>query len=128
MAMPQQTRRILLVDDNVDLAASLALLLQSSGHEVRVAHDAERALEVARELRPEIGFLDLGLPKMNGFDLARALRAQPESADCVLVAVSGSGQTRDRLRSKEAGFSLHLVKPVDLQSIEAAVSTLVKNR
>ena len=128
MAMAQQTRRILIVDDNVDLAASLALLLQSSGHEVRVAHDAERALEVARELRPEIGFLDLGLPKMNGFDLARALRAQQESADCVLVAVSGSGQARDRLRSKEAGFSLHLVKPVDLQSIEAAVSTLVKNR
>ena len=124
--MPLQTRRILLVDDNVDFATSLALLLQNSGHEVEIAHDAERALDVARELEPEIAFLDLGLPKMDGYDLARALRAQPENADCVLVAVSGWGQAHHRLRSQEAGFALHLMKPVEIQKIEAALSTLLK--
>jgi two-component system, sensor histidine kinase len=126
--LAKRPRRILLVDDNVDFATSLALLLQSGGHDVRVAHDAEQALEVARDLKPEVGFLDLGLPKVSGYDLARALRAQPESAGCVLVAVSGWGQARDRLRSQEAGFSLHLVKPVEFQSIEAVLSTLVKAR
>lgn len=127
-ALPNKPRRILLVDDNVDFATSLALLLESGGHDVRVAHDAEQALEAARDFRPEIGFLDLGLPKISGYDLARTLHAQPENADCVLVAVSGWGQARDRLRSQEAGFVLHLVKPVELQSIEAVLSTLVKAR
>jgi two-component system, sensor histidine kinase len=122
----KQTHRILLVDDNVDFAISLALLLESQGHEVRVAHDAEGALTAARELKPEIAFLDLGLPKVSGYDLARRLREQAETADAVLVALSGWGQASDRARSREAGFALHLVKPVDFRNIEAVLSTLTK--
>jgi two-component system, sensor histidine kinase len=118
--------RILLVDDNVDFAASLALLLQNLGHTVRVAHDAAAALAAARELKPEFAFLDLGLPQVSGYDLARALRAQPESAATVLVALSGWGQARDRQRSQEAGFALHLVKPVELQNIQTVLASLVR--
>ena len=124
----KQTHRILLVDDNVDFAISLALLLENQGHEVRVAHDAEGALIAARELKPEIAFLDLGLPKVSGYDLARGLREQAETADAVLIALSGWGQASDRARSREAGFVLHLVKPVDFGSIEAVLSTLTKAR
>jgi CheY-like chemotaxis protein len=120
--------RILLVDDNVDFVTSLALLLESIGHEVRVAHAAEQALEIARALKPHFGFLDLGLPEVSGYTLARALHEQPETADTVLVAVSGWGQARDRERSRDAGFSLHLVKPVELNSIQAALSTLAGSR
>jgi CheY-like chemotaxis protein len=117
-----RARRILLVDDNVDFASSMSVLLQSLGHDVRVAHDAAQALLVARELRPELGFLDLGLPDISGYELAGALRAQPETAATVLVAVSGWGQPRDRERSQQAGFVLHLVKPVELTSIQAAIA------
>jgi signal transduction histidine kinase/ActR/RegA family two-component response regulator len=119
------SRRILLVDDNVDFAASMSLLLQNLGHRVRVAHDATEALSVARELRPQVGFLDLGLPDISGYELATRLRKQPETAGTVLVAVSGWGQPRDRERSRAAGFALHLVKPVELKSVEAAIAALV---
>jgi CheY-like chemotaxis protein len=115
-------RRILLVDDNVDFASSMSLLLQRLGHEVRVAHTAAEALKVARELRPEIGFLDLGLPDASGYELAGALRALLEPESTLLVAVSGWGQPRDRERSQQAGFALHLVKPVEIKSIEAAIA------
>ena len=121
------SRRILLVDDNVDFATSLSFLLRGMGHEVRIAHDASQALAVARELKPEMSFLDLGLPDISGYELAGALRAQPESAATVLVAVSGWGQPRDRERSQKAGFALHLVKPVEIKSIESAIATLVKS-
>jgi CheY-like chemotaxis protein len=93
---------------------------------VRIAHDAPEALVVARELRPEFAFLDLGLPQISGYELARSLRTQPESAATVLIALSGWGQARDRQRSQDAGFSLHLVKPVELQSIQAVLSSLVR--
>jgi CheY-like chemotaxis protein len=115
-------RRILLVDDNVDFASSMSLLLQRLGHEVRVAHTAAEALTIARELRPEIGFLDLGLPDASGYELAGALRALLEPELTLLVAVSGWGQPRDRERSQQAGFALHLVKPVEMKSIEAAIA------
>jgi CheY-like chemotaxis protein len=118
-------RRILVVDDNVDYATSVSLLLQGLGHEVRVAHDAAEALVVARVLRPELGFLDLGLPDISGYELAGALRAQPETASTVLVAVSGWGQASDRERSRQAGFVLHLVKPVELSSIQAAIAMVL---
>jgi signal transduction histidine kinase len=124
---PPRARRILLVDDNVDFATSMSFLLQGLGHEVRVAHDAAHAIEVARELRPELGFLDLGLPDKSGYELATELHAQPESASTVLVAVSGWGQPRDRERSRAVGFALHLVKPVELSSIRAAIAALVSN-
>jgi signal transduction histidine kinase/CheY-like chemotaxis protein len=126
-AVASKSHRILLVDDNVDFAASMSSLLEGLGHEVRVAHDAAAALAVARELRPELGFLDLGLPDKSGYELATELRAQPETASTVLVAVSGWGQPRDRERSRDAGFALHLVKPVELQSINAAIASLVRD-
>ncbi len=127
VAAPQaRAHRILLVDDNVDFATSLALLLQALGHEVRIAHDAEQALAVAGELRPEIAFLDLGLPRVSGYELARALRAAAETASTVLIALSGWGHARDRQRSQEAGFSVHLVKPVELHDIQVVLATLVR--
>jgi signal transduction histidine kinase/CheY-like chemotaxis protein len=124
-AAPNSTsRRILLVDDNVDFARSMSILLQRAGHSVGIAHDAESALVVARELRPEIGFLDIGLPGVNGHELAGMLRSQPESAETVLVAVSGWGQPSDRERSRAAGFAQHIVKPVEFEKMLAAVAEL----
>jgi CheY-like chemotaxis protein len=124
----QEPCRILLVDDNVDFAMSLALLLETLGHDVSVAHDASEALAIANERAPEFAFLDLGLPRVSGYDLARKLRANPGTAATVLIALSGWGQQQDRERSKEAGFALHLVKPIELQGIEAALRTLAEAR
>ena len=95
---------------------------------MRVAHDAKQALAVAREHPPDIAFLDLGLPDVNGCALAELLHRQPETEHTVLVALSGWGQARDRLRTQEAGFSMHLVKPVELESIEAVLATLRRAR
>ena len=114
----------MLVDDNVDFATSLALLLRERGHEVRVAHSAAAALSAAAELKPELAFLDLGLPDVSGYELAETLRSRPDSAATMLVAISGWGQPRDRERSRAAGFALHLVKPVELASLEAAIAAL----
>jgi signal transduction histidine kinase len=124
----QEPCRILLVDDNVDFAMSLALLLETLGHSVSVAHDASEALAIASERAPDFAFLDLGLPRVSGYELARKLRANPATAGTVLIALSGWGQQQDRERSKEAGFALHLVKPIELQGIEAALKTLGEAR
>jgi CheY-like chemotaxis protein len=120
--------RILLVDDNVDFARSLALLLETLGHQVCVAHDASEALTLAAKFAPEFAFLDLGLPRVSGYELARALRASPDTARIVLIALSGWGQPQDRERSRAAGFALHLVKPIELQGVEAALRTLGQGR
>ena len=124
----QQPCRILLVDDNADFAMSLALLLETLGHEVSVAHDASEAVAIATERAPDFAFLDLGLPRVSGYELARQLRANPATQRTVLIALSGWGQQQDRERSKEAGFALHLVKPIELQGIEAALRTLAEAR
>ena len=110
-------RRVLLVDDNRDFALSLAALLELEGHDVRTTFEAASAETVAGEFRPDIAFLDLGLPHVNGFELARRLRAQPHTNGTVLVAVTGWGKEEDRQRSREAGFDLHLVKPVEPDQI-----------
>ena len=110
-------RRVLLVDDNRDFALSLAALLELEGHDVRTTFEAVSAETVAGEFRPDIAFLDLGLPHVNGFELARRLRAQPHTNGTVLVAVTGWGKEEDRQRSREAGFDLHLVKPVEPDQI-----------
>jgi signal transduction histidine kinase/CheY-like chemotaxis protein len=115
------SRRVLLADDNVDFATSLGELLRAHGHEVRVVHDGEAALETAARFEPHVAFLDIGMPKIHGYELARRLRAQPATARCVLVAVTGWGQEDDRRRAREAGFDRHLVKPVDPGQIEAIV-------
>ncbi|MFA7388185.1 MAG: ATP-binding protein, partial [Thiohalobacteraceae bacterium] len=110
--------RILLADDNVDFATSMAMLLQAVGHEVRVAHDGAEAVTIAEVFRPQFAFLDIGLPLMNGYDLARCLRNLPATADTRLIAVTGWGQERDRQLAREAGFEYHLVKPVAFPQIE----------
>jgi signal transduction histidine kinase len=110
---PERKFRILLADDNVDFSASLATLLRREGHELLVAEDGLRALEAAPAFQPDFAFLDIGLPGLNGYALARALRANPATGDTVLVAVTGWGQERDRQLAQEAGFDHHLVKPVE---------------
>ncbi|HYX65877.1 MAG TPA: response regulator, partial [Burkholderiales bacterium] len=107
----------LVADDNVDFATTFAGMLRSLGHEAHVAHDGEAALDAARRLRPQVAFLDIGMPKLNGFDLARALRASPETAHAILVAVTGWGQPHDRRRALEAGFDYHMVKPLDFEKV-----------
>jgi two-component system CheB/CheR fusion protein len=109
--------RVLVVDDNRDTAESLALLLRAEGHSVRVAHDAPTALQLAQSVRPDIAFLDIGMPVMDGYELSRRLRAQPALNGLLLVAVTGWGQDEDRRRSREAGFDRHLVKPVEPASL-----------
>jgi signal transduction histidine kinase/CheY-like chemotaxis protein len=113
------SRRILLADDNVDFANSLGQLLSSRGHEVRIAYDGAQALETAAAFEPDIAFVDIGMPKVHGYEVARRLRAQPSTAGCVLVAVTGWGQENDRKRAREAGFDRHLVKPVAPGDIDA---------
>jgi signal transduction histidine kinase/CheY-like chemotaxis protein len=114
--------RILLVDDNVDFATSLSVLLQHLGHVVKVTHDAPEALAAAAEFRPDFAFLDIGLPTMDGYELARSLLKRLSSG-VTLIAVSGWGQQEDRRRATEAGFAGYLVKPVDLGSIRSILDT-----
>jgi len=115
-------RRVLLADDNVDFANSLASLLTAHGHDVRVVHDGAEALRVAAEFLPECAFLDIGMPKVHGYEVARRLKASPATADCVLVAVTGWGQEDDRRRARDAGFDRHLVKPIDPEQLEAILA------
>lgn len=105
--------RVLVVDDNLDAAETLAMLLEMSGHEVKMANDGQEAIEMASREVPEVVLLDIGMPGMNGYDVARALRERPETREVVLVAMTGWGQEEDMKRTKEAGFNHHLVKPVE---------------
>jgi PAS domain S-box-containing protein len=115
-------RRILIVDDNEDAAEMLAIVLGELGHEVRLANDGPRALVVAAELVPEIAVLDLGLPVMDGYELASRLLEEYGARGIRLVAITGYGQLEDRERTRAAGFDTHLVKPVDLKELRAALS------
>lgn len=108
-----QSMRILVVDDNHDSADSLGTLLRLLGNEIRVAHDGVEAVRAAGEFRPDVVLLDIGLPRVNGFEAARAIRAQPWGADILLVATTGWGQESDRQNSMDAGFDHHMVKPID---------------
>ncbi|HEV7800292.1 MAG TPA: PAS domain-containing protein [Burkholderiales bacterium] len=117
------TRRVLVVDDNLDSAASLAMLLEFAGHETRTAHDGEDAIAVAAQYRPDVILLDIGLPKMNGYDACRVIRAQPGGKDTLIVALTGWGQDDDRRRSREAGFDAHLVKPADYPALVKLLAT-----
>jgi len=115
-------RRVLVVDDNVDAAESSAVLLRMDGHEVRLAHNGMEALQAASEFQPEIILLDIGLPGINGYEVARRLRQQPQFEKTLLIAITGYGQDEDRRRSREAGFNHHLTKPVDPVSLQALVA------
>jgi PAS domain S-box-containing protein len=110
---PIKSHRILVVDDNQDSAASLAMLLKLSGNETKTAFDGQSALEVAEAFRPDIVLLDIGLPKLNGYEVARKIRDLPSGKNAILVALTGWGQDEDRQKSKDAGFDGHLVKPVE---------------
>ena len=106
-------RRILVVDDNRDSATTLAMLLSLTGNETKTAFDGLEAVETAATFRPDAILLDIGLPKLNGYEVARKIREQPWGQQMVLVALTGWGQEEDRRKSSEAGFNGHLVKPVD---------------
>ncbi len=115
-----RSARVLVVDDNEDLARALARLLEYQGHQVRVAHSGPAGVETAKQWQPEVVLLDIGLPGMDGYEVTAALREDAQTKDAVIVAISGYGQDEDRLRSREAGFDHHLVKPIqpsDLQKI-----------
>jgi CheY-like chemotaxis protein len=115
---PIAGRRILVVDDNVDQATSLGLLLQLAGHDVRVAHDATGAIIALESFTPEVALLDIGMPGQSGYQLARRLRAVPALREMLLIAQTGWGTEEDRMRSREAGFDHHLTKPIDLGTLE----------
>jgi CheY-like chemotaxis protein len=110
--------RILLADDNRDALDSLATLLQCDGHEVHTAGDGAEALALAAKCRPDVMLLDIGMPKLDGYEVARRVRAEPWGKGTVLIALTGWGQDEDRRRSRDAGFDLHVVKPVDLAALE----------
>lgn len=109
--------RVLVVDDNKDSAQTLGMMLKIMGNDVRTAHDGLEAIETASDYRPHVILLDLGMPKLNGYDVCRRIREQEWGADMLIIALTGWGQAEDRQRTKEAGFDHHLVKPVDVAKL-----------
>jgi CheY-like chemotaxis protein len=120
--------RALIVDDNIDAAVSLSLLLQLGGHTTCLAHSGAEAVEMVADFKPDIVLLDIGLPGMDGYEIARAIRGLPILNQPVLAAVTGWGTPEDRLRAKQAGFDEHLTKPVDISTIELLLTTLASRR
>ena len=124
IAATASKRRILVVDDNSDLADSLAMLLRLEGHEVEIAYSAPGTFEAVQRLKPEVVFLDIGLPQMDGYEIARRLRADPSAKQVHLIALTGYGQEQDRERAREAGFGAHLVKPADIEVVNQILTSL----
>jgi PAS domain S-box-containing protein len=122
-ASPQDAtgRRVLIADDNTDAADSLAILLEIDGHEVRVAHGGHAALALAQAFRPEVALLDIGMPELNGYEVATALRKEPWGKGMQLIALTGWGQESDRRHSNAAGFDWHLTKPIDMDTLCAVL-------
>jgi signal transduction histidine kinase len=118
------TRRILVADDNSDALESLAQLLELGGHEIHKAADGVQALEAATRVRPDVVLLDIGMPGMDGYEVARRIRSQPWGREATLVALTGWGQETDRKRSREAGFDSHCIKPLDLQRLFTLLDSL----
>jgi PAS domain S-box-containing protein len=117
-------RRILVVDDNRDSANSMAMMLTLMGNEVRTAHDGFEAIETAREFHPKAILMDLGMPKLNGYEATQRIREQPWGRDMIIIAMTGWGQEADRTQSREAGCDSHLVKPVNLSELESLLTEL----
>lgn len=111
-----ESRRILVVDDNVDAADSLGMLLEVRGDEVRIAYDGLEALDAEADFRPEVVLLDIGMPKLSGYDVAKRIRAARGNA-VLIVAITGWGQDDDRQRARDAGFNYHFTKPVDFEML-----------
>jgi PAS domain S-box-containing protein len=123
-SMPASSdKQVLVVDDNVDAALTLKMLLRTQGYTITLAHDGAQAIEMAKEVNPAIVLLDIGLPGMDGYAVARRLRAEPQFVNAVLIAISGYGQEEDRQRSREAGFDHHLVKPVDFAALRTLLTS-----
>jgi signal transduction histidine kinase/CheY-like chemotaxis protein len=116
--------RVLVVDDNEDAAKVLCMLIERMGNDIRIAHDGQQAIEVAEEFLPEIIFMDIGMPRMNGNEAARRIRQQPWGKAMKLVALTGWSQENDLLRSREAGFDTHLVKPANSDAIRTILADL----
>lgn len=114
----------MLVDDNIDAADSLGMVLRAAGYAAMVEYSPQKALERALAAPPDVFILDIGLPEMDGYALAAHLRARPETAQAALIAVTGYGQEQDRARSKAAGFLHHLVKPIDTAHLLSLLAEL----
>jgi CheY-like chemotaxis protein len=112
-------KRILLADDNRDAAESLAIILRLEGHEVELAHDGHAALDSYNARRPDVALLDIGMPKSNGYDVARTIRSSPEGAGVLLIAITGWAQDADKAESRAAGFDHHLTKPIEPEKLIA---------
>ncbi len=120
-----KTCRVLVVDDSSDSAESLSVMLAFEGHETKTAHDGPSALELARAFRPQVTLLDIGLPGMSGYEVARRLRKQPGGRKTTLIALTGYGQEEDRRKSREAGFDHHLTKPVNYDTLASLINSLI---
>jgi CheY-like chemotaxis protein len=124
---PAQRFKILVVDDNPDSALSLAMMLSIMGHETRTAHDGESAVATAESFLPDVVLLDIGLPKLNGYEVAQRIRETTWGASMYLIAVTGWGQDEDRQRSSEVGLNVHMVKPVEPAALEKLLAELRKS-
>jgi len=124
----QNSRRVLVVDDGIGAAKMLQLLLSKLGpHQIEIAHDGVSALETAKRFAPDLVLLDIGLPRMNGYEVARQLRGNAEFNGTTLVAVTGYSGDEERRRSQEAGFNDHVVKPVDLDTLKRLLTCPKRN-
>jgi CheY-like chemotaxis protein len=112
-------RRVLVIDDNGDAAHALRMLLENDGHDVKVAHDGAEGLALAREYRPEYLLLDIGLPRISGYEIAASVREDPLLKNTTIVAITGYGQVHDRARTAAVGFDHHLTKPVEFSALQA---------
>ena len=119
--------KVLVVDDNADAADSLATLLGVMGYEVRIAYDGPEAIEAADEFQPAVALLDIGLPKLSGYDIARHVR-EKRGEDVLLVAITGWGQEDDRRKAREAGFDHHFTKPADFEVLLQLIDRELKKR
>jgi CheY-like chemotaxis protein len=127
-AAKQGERRVLIVDDNLDAAETLAMMLELLGQETRQAHDGHEALKAAQEYRPDLIFMDIGLPGLNGHEVVSRMRRELGMGDIYIVALSGYGTEEDRRRSSEAGFDAHLVKPLDPAQLPQLLAGAVRPR
>jgi CheY-like chemotaxis protein len=121
--LPVSTFRILIVDDYAEAAESMALLLQMEGHDVETADCGRKAIERAQVFHPQVVLLDIGLPDLDGYEVAKRLRLLPETQDAILIALTGYGRAEDLERSQSAGFNHHLLKPASLEALSALLTS-----
>lgn len=119
-----ETRRVLVADDNVDSAETLGMLLQALGNDVRTVNDGVRAVEESEAFRPHVALLDIGMPGLDGYAVAREIRGRPWGGSILLIALTGWGDDEDRRRADEAGFDRHLLKPVDIAHLREALESV----